>query len=105
RADAGKRHEPQGVDIAEGVGGDDLVQRGELTRDEVDLAQARLNAEALIEWQPPEAHRQPRATLDSEQIAHRRPLDQVALQRRVNLVLLARALAHQRAATRDQPPP
>ena len=105
RADPGQRHQPQRVVAAERVGGDELVHARDLVRDEVELTQAGLHGQALVEGQAVDALGEPAASLDPEEVAHRRPRRQVALQHRVHLVLRARALAHERAPSRREAPP
>lgn len=105
RADTGQGHQPQRVVVADRVGGQDPVEPLELVVDEVDLARACLDGQPFIKRQPLDTLGQPGAAADTEQVAHRRALDEVALQGGMDLVLLPGSLAHQRAAARGQPSP
>ena len=65
--DAGDRHQPAHVLVAQRVLGDDLVDLRELAAEEVQLAQAAVDVQALIDGQLPGGD--PRAALLAERVA------------------------------------
>src|SRR3954467_1565295 len=81
------------------------VELLELAGQKVDLAQAGAHRQPLVQRQPDDLRGQPPPALATEQVADRRPAQQVALKHRMNLVLGARPRPHQRTAAGDQPPP
>ena len=101
QAHAGHRHQALDRRRAERVLGDAAFEDRDLAVEEVDLAQAPVDRLALVGGQFKLG--QPHAAAAPEGVAHRRAALERAHQHRVDLVLGARALAHQLRAARQTP--
>ena len=99
--DAWDRHQPPHVLVAEHLLSDDRVDLGQLVAEEVQLAQAGVDRQALVEWQL--LRGDPRAALLAERVAGRVASLQVAMQHRADLVLDLGAALDQPATARHQP--
>jgi len=101
-ADPRQGHQAAHLLAGEHLERDRLLEPADLLGEEVDLAQAARDRLLLVVGQvlPGE----PAAAGDTEEVAHRRPLLQVADQRCVHLILRPCALPHQLRPPRDQPP-
>jgi hypothetical protein len=87
--DARDRHQPPDVWVTERVFGDDPIDCRELVAVKIELAQAPVKRQPLVDRQL--LLGQPRAALDAEHVAHRRTSLEVAMQHRGRLVLDLRA--------------
>src|SRR4051794_9816498 len=86
--DAGDAHQPQHLRPGERLLGDLAVERGDFLVEEVDLAQAAVEGQPLIEGQLQLA--QPTAASGAERVCDRWPLAQIAGEYSVRLVLRPR---------------
>lgn len=100
--DAGDRHQPLDLDAGQRVLGEVLVDPGELTVEEVDLAQARRERVAFVDRQLELG--EPSAAALAEQVAGRRATLEVSHEDAGYLVLDAGALTHQLRAPRREAP-
>lgn len=99
--DSGDGHQPLDLRPAQRLRRDELLDRGDLSVEEIDLAQTRVDRLALGERQLLLA--QPSAALDAEEVGGGRAVLEAAHQPRVDLVLRARPGADQLRTPRQAP--